>query len=88
MSLQLASSVGNSGVVVSSMFSYGRFRSESGGIYGVPTSRRDRGVSVHTTNTGRSQSQGRSHLSHDENTRAMQLEIDLLKRKLRHERQR
>ena len=88
MSLQLASSVGNSGVIMSSIFSYGRFSSESGGIYGVPTLRRDRGVSVHTTNTGRNQSWGGSHLSHDENTKAMQLEIDLLKRKLRHEWQR
>jgi len=47
--------------------------------------RRDQEVSVHTTHTSRSQSRGRSHLSHDENTRAMQLEIDHLKRKLRHE---
>ena len=50
--------------------------------------RRDQEVSVHTTHTSRSQSRGRSHLSHDENTRAMQLEIDHLKRKLRHEQRR
>ena len=41
-----------------------------------------------TTHTSRSQSQGGSHFSHEENTKAMQLEIDHLKRKLRHERQR
>ena len=47
--------------------------------------RRDRKVSVHTTHTSKSQSRSGSHLSHDENIRAMQLEIDYLKRKLRHE---
>ena len=41
-----------------------------------------------TTHTSRSQSQGGSYFSHEENTKAMQLEIDHLKRKLRHERQR
>ena len=50
--------------------------------------RRNREVSVHTTNTSRSQSQSGSHLSHEENTRAMQLEIDHLERKLHHERRR
>ena len=43
---------------------------------------------MHTTHTSRSQSRGGSHLSHEENTRAMQLEIDHLKRKLCHERRR
>ena len=43
---------------------------------------------MHTTDTSRSQSRSGSHLSHEEYTRAMQLEIDCLKRKLRHERQR
>ena len=43
---------------------------------------------MHTTHTSRSQSQGGSHFSHEENTKAMQLEIDHLKRKLHHERQR
>ena len=45
-------------------------------------------VSVHTTHTSKSQSRGGSHVSYEENTKAMQLEIDHLKRKLRHERQR
>ena len=48
--------------------------------------RRDREVSVHTTHTSRSQSRNGSHLSHEEDTRALQLEIDHLKRKLHHER--
>ena len=48
--------------------------------------RRDREGSVHTTQTNRSQSQGKSHLSHEQDTKALQLEIDNLKRKLRHER--
>ena len=43
---------------------------------------------MHTTDTSRSQSRSGSHLSHEEYTRAMQLEIDCLKRKLRHERRR
>ena len=41
---------------------------------------------MHTTDTSRSQSRSGSHLSHEEYTRAMQLEIDCLKRKLHHER--
>ena len=48
--------------------------------------RRDWEVSVYTTHTSRSQSRTGSHLSHEEDTRALQLEIDHLKRKLRHER--
>jgi len=48
--------------------------------------RKDWKVSVHTTHTSRSQSQNGSHLSHEEDTRALQLEIDHLKRKLCHER--
>ena len=43
---------------------------------------------MHTTHTSRSQSQSESHLSHEENTKAMQLEIDHLKRRLCHERRR
>ena len=43
---------------------------------------------MHTTRTSRSQFRSESHLSHEEDTRAMQLEIDHLKRKLRHERRR
>ena len=42
---------------------------------------------MHTTHTSRSHSQGGSHLSHEKSTKAMQLEIDHLKRSLRHERQ-
>ena len=42
---------------------------------------------MYTTHTSRSQSRTGSHLSHEEDTRALQLEIDHLKRKLRHERQ-
>ena len=48
--------------------------------------RRNREVSVHTTHTSRSQSRNGSHLSHEEDTKALQLKIDHLKRKLRHER--
>ena len=40
---------------------------------------------MHTTHTSRSHSRGGSHLSHEKNTKAMQLEIDHLKRSLRHE---
>ena len=50
--------------------------------------RRDRKVSVHTTYTSRSQSRNGNHLSHEKDTKALQLEIDHLKRKLRNERQR
>ena len=42
--------------------------------------------SVHTTQTSRCHSQGESHLSREENTKTMQLEIDHLKRTLCHER--
>ena len=38
---------------------------------------------MHSTHTGGSQSQGGSHLSHEENTRSMQLEIDRLRKSLR-----
>ena len=40
---------------------------------------------MHTTQTNWSQTQGKSHLSHEENTKALQLEINHLKRKLCHE---
>ena len=46
--------------------------------------RRDRERSVHSTRTRRSQLQGKGHLSEEENIRALQLEVDQLKRKLRH----
>ena len=48
--------------------------------------RRDRERSVHTIHTSRSHSQGGNHLSHEKNNKAMQLEIDHLKRSLHHER--
>ena len=47
--------------------------------------RRDHEVSVYTTQTNRSQSQSGSHVSHEENARSMQLEIDRLWRRLRHD---
>ena len=85
--------MGNFCILVSLTFNYGRFRSTPGRIYGVPTwrsfcqpeQRKDREVSVHTTHTSRSQSRNRRNLSHKEDTKALQLEIDHLKRKLRHE---
>ena len=40
---------------------------------------------MHTTHTSKSHSQSGSHISHEENTKAMQLEINFLKRKLCHE---
>ena len=48
----------------------------------------DREVSVHTTHTSKSQSQGESYISHKKNTKSMQLKIDRLHRKLCRERQR
>ena len=50
--------------------------------------RRDHEISVHTTHTSRSQSRGVSYIFHEENTRSMQLEIDRLRKMLRHKRQR
>ena len=50
--------------------------------------RRDREGSVHTTHTTRSQSRGGSRVCYKKNVKDMQLEIDHLKRKLRHERRR
>ena len=49
---------------------------------------RDYEVSVHTMYTSRSQFLGGSYISHEENTKSMQLEIDRLRRRLRYERQR
>ena len=40
---------------------------------------------MHTTHTSKSQSRNESHLSYEEDTKALQLEIDHLKRKLHHE---
>ena len=42
--------------------------------------------SVHITYTNKSQSQGKSHVSHAKNDRDMQREIDELRRELRHAR--
>ena len=47
--------------------------------------RRDQEGSLHTTHTSRSHSRGGSHLSYKKNIKAMQLEIDHLRRSLRHE---
>ena len=44
---------------------------------------RDQEGSVYTTHTSKSHSWGGSHLSHEENTKAMQQEINHLKRELR-----
>ena len=43
---------------------------------------------MHTTHTSISQSRSGGHVSHEENARNMQLEIDHLQKKLRHERRR
>jgi len=50
--------------------------------------KRDRKGSVHTTHTSRSQSRGGSHISHEENARNMQQDIDHLQRKLRRKQRR
>ena len=50
--------------------------------------RGDREGSVHTTRTSKSQSRGKSRVSHAKDDRDMQLEIDELKRELRHARRR
>ena len=47
--------------------------------------KRDWEGSVHTTHTSKSQSQGKSHVSREENARARLKEIDHLKRSLRYE---
>ena len=47
--------------------------------------RRDREVSVHTTRTSKSHSRSGSHVSHEENTKTMQMEIHCLRRRLRRE---
>ena len=50
--------------------------------------RRDRKGSMHTTYTSRSHSRVGSHVSQEQNNRAIQREIDHLKKELRHEQQR
>ena len=53
-----------------------------------PQQRRNREGSVQTTHTSKSQSRGKSHVSHAKNERDMQREIDELKKKLRRARRR
>ena len=53
-----------------------------------PQQRGDHEGSVQTTHTNRSQSRGRSHVSHAKNERDMQREIDERKKKLRRTRRR
>ena len=53
-----------------------------------PQRRGDHEGSVQTTHTSRSQSRGKSHVSHAKNERDMQREIDELKKKLCRARQR
>ena len=53
-----------------------------------PQQRGNHEGSVQTTHTNRSQSRGRSHVSHAKDERDMQREIDELKKKLRRARRR
>ena len=53
-----------------------------------PKQRGGREGSMHTTHTNKSQSRGKSHVSHAKNDRDMQREIDELNRELRHARRR
>ena len=53
-----------------------------------PQQRGDREQSGQTVHTNRSQSHGKSHMSHAENEKDMQREINELKKKLRHGRRR
>ena len=53
-----------------------------------PQQRGDREQSGQTMHTNRSQSHGKSHVSHAENEKDMQREINELKKKLRHARRR
>ena len=53
-----------------------------------PQQRGDHEGSVQTTHTSKSQSRGKSHVSHEKNERDMQCEIDELKKKLRRARRR
>ena len=49
---------------------------------------RDCEVSVHTIHTSRSHYRSESHMSHGEDTKNLQLEVDHLRRKLRHKQRR
>ena len=53
-----------------------------------PQRRGDHEGNAHTTHTSKSQSRGKSHVSHAKNERDMQREIDELKKELRHPRRR
>ena len=53
-----------------------------------PQQRGDHEGSMHTTHTSKSQSRGKSHVSHAKSERDMQREIDELKKKLRRVRRR
>ena len=53
-----------------------------------PQQRGDHERSTHATHTSKSQSRGKSHVSHAKNERDMQREIDELKKELRHPRRR
>ena len=53
-----------------------------------PQQRGDHEGSMHTTHTSKSQSQGKSHVSHAKSEKDMQCEIDELKKKLRRIRRR
>ena len=53
-----------------------------------PQQRGDHKGSAHTTYTSKSQSRGKSHVSHAKNEKDMQREIDELKKELRHTRRR
>ena len=53
-----------------------------------PQQRGDREGSMHTTHTSKSQSRGKSHVSHAKNERDMQREIDELKKELHRARRR
>ena len=47
--------------------------------------KRDQEISVHIVHTSKSQSRGGNHVSHEENTKSMQLDINRLRRRLHRE---
>ena len=82
-------------MIVSATVNNDRIRSPSARIHEVPRQdnflnfehKRDQEGSVHNTHTSRSHSRVGSHVSQEQNNRAMQLEIYYLKKELRHARQ-
>ena len=60
--------------------------SQHGDPHRSPERREGHEGSVRTTHTSKSQSRGKSHVSHVKNDRDLQQEIDVLKRELRHAR--